>query len=140
VDAGSTLIVTKIDNVPGIGLVIQVDVDHADFYDRTPATSDPERLFHHFDIQHIAIRRDSLDASVVENLGVVTLPSVDSRIYESWQKDCVAKTYGSTVADTLTTLGARFCVQASKRNHIPACTPDPHPAVPLRPRPAPSNP
>jgi hypothetical protein len=121
VDAGSTLTITKIDDVPGIGLVVQIDVDNVDFVD--PAAN-PE--FRHFTTQHFAIKRDSLDASVLNMLQIVTLP-YDPLTYKWWHNDCVARTYSSTVADTLWLLQAQHCAVASQ-NHPPppACPSTPN--------------
>lgn len=130
VDAGSTLIITKIDDVPAIGPVVQIEVDHVDFFDRPPTPRG-----NNSGNQHLAIRRDSLDASVLEMLGIVAL-SNDSSSYLKWHMNCVGLTYSTTVADTLTVLQAQFCAAAKKTiRPVPACTPIPNPSIPPTPRP-----
>jgi hypothetical protein len=126
VDAGSTLTITKIDDVPGIGVVVHVDVDHVDFFDVPPRARG-----NNTGTQSLAIRRDSLDASVLEMLGIIAL-SNDSSSYLRWHMNCIGLTYSTTVADTLTALQSEYCVAVAKENrrHVPACTPIPHPSIP----------
>jgi hypothetical protein len=118
VDARSTLTITKIDDVPGMGVVVHVAVDHVDFFDLPPRTRG-----NNIGTQNLAIRRDSLDASVLEMLGIIAL-SNDTSSYLRWHMNCVGLTYSTTVADTLTALQAEYCVAVAKENgkHVPACT------------------
>jgi hypothetical protein len=121
VDEGSTLIITKIDQVPGIGLVVQVDVDKVDYWNT------PTHRYMPFNItEHIAIRRDSLDASVLQMVGIVLDP-YDSGYYAAWQNDCVGRTVSTSVTDTITALQAQFCAQHVKNTSIPACKQPPKP-------------
>ncbi len=131
VDAGSTLTITKIDDVPGIGLVIQIDVDHVDFFDRPPRPRGNNGT-----TQHFAIRRDSLDTSVLDMLEIVSLP-YDPWSYHWWHNDCATRTYATTVADTIQLLQARYCAVAANGKPVPACIPAPKPSPPPRPRPVP---
>lgn len=96
-DPDSTLIISKIDDVPGIGLVIQITAENIDtFHDRghTPQPGNPRQTV------PIAIRRDSLDASVLEKVGTVPAIGPD-RYYDKWKKNCRGLTYASTVADAM---------------------------------------
>jgi len=92
-DKGSILTIYKIDDVPGIGLVVHISVDGISF--------DPE----HRDmrVESFAIRRDSLDASALNMLSIVQVPSTPDR-YSAWQENCGGLTYSSTIADTVRTL------------------------------------
>jgi len=121
VDAGSTLIITKIDDVPGIGLVVQIKVDHVNFFDLPPTPRG-----NNGGTQNIAIKRDSLDASLLDMLGIVAL-SDDSWPYLRWHMNCVGLTYSTTVADTLTALEAENCGAMAQKNvkPAPACAPRP---------------
>jgi hypothetical protein len=114
VDIGSTLIITHIDDVPGIGVVIHIDVDKLNFYAVAPA---PHSSFGNR-VEHMVIRRDSLDTSALDMLGIVMLGD-DSGAYRDWQENCLGLTYSTTVADTIATLQAQYC---AKTRHTPACT------------------
>jgi hypothetical protein len=124
VDAGSTLIITKIDNVPEIGMVVHIEVNHVDFHDVPPHANG-----NNSGVERLTMRRDSLDASVVEIIGSTQVPS-DFNSYRIWQKNCREKTYATTVADTLTILQSQYCVEMKKRKWpVPAC---PYlPSIPL---------
>jgi hypothetical protein len=128
VDEGSTLIITKIDQVPGIGLVVQVDVSNVDYMDI------PMRYKINIRTEHIAIRRDSLNASVLQMVGIRQLP-YDSGFYAKWQSDCVGRTVSTSVTDTITALQAQFCAENVRSTSIPACKQPPKPA-PTPPNPA----
>jgi hypothetical protein len=136
VDAGSTLIITKIDDVPGVGPVVHIEVDHVNFYDRPPTSHG-----NNTGTQRIAIKRDSLDASVLNMLGIVAL-SDDSSSYLRWHMNCVGLTYSTTVADTLTALHAEHCAATAQKNvrSSPACEPDPNRTIPSTAHPVPSIP
>ena len=129
VDAGSTLVITRIDDVPEIGPVVQIEVNHVNFFDRPPTPRGNST-----GTQHLAIRRASLDASVLEMLGIVAL-SDDSSSYIRWHMNCIGLTYSTTVADTLTALQAEYCVETAKRKSgpVPACPPGPNPSIPPAP-------
>ena len=98
IDKDSTLTITKIDYVPDIGFVVHIEVDHVDFDDKP---DDRPRNNHR--TEYFAIRRDSLDASALELLGISQVAG-PPRNYSSWQRNCGGLTYGTTVADTLKTL------------------------------------
>jgi len=136
VDAGSTLTITRIDDVPGIGVVVHVDVDHVDFFDLPPRARG-----NNTGTQYLAIKRDSLDASVLEMLGIVAL-SNDTSSYLRWHMNCVGLTYSTTVADTLTALQAEYCGVRTQKNvrPAPACAAGPNPSTPPTPRPSLSMP
>ena len=132
VDEGSTLIITKIDQVPGIGLVVQADVSKVNYWN-TPT----RRYMPVSSTEHIAIRRDSLDASVLEMVGIVQQP-YDSGFYAKWQSDCVGRTVSTSVTDTITALQAQFCAENVRNTSIPACKQPPKP--PAKPPTAPTPP
>src|SRR5580698_9548884 len=90
-EQSSTLIITTIDDVPGIGYVVQIAVDHT-----------------FLGIQRFAIRRDALDASALEKLEIVDLV-IDGPSYVKWHMNCLGLTFGTTVADTITSLEAQYC-------------------------------
>jgi hypothetical protein len=96
-DKDSTLTITKIDYVTDIGVVVHITVDHVDFED-TPG----DRPHHNDRRESFAIRRDSLDASVLDILGISQVAGPPN--YYSWQINCGGLTSPSTVADTLKTL------------------------------------
>ena len=120
-DAGSTLIINRIDDVPGIGLVVHIEVDHVSY----------------LGTQHVAIKRDSLDASALEMLGIVELKN-DSQFYLRWHMNCVGLTYSTSVADTLTALQAERCAATAHKNVRPApgCAPGNNEAIPPGPHPS----
>jgi hypothetical protein len=130
VDAGSTLIITKIDDVPGIGVVVHIDVDNVDFFDLPPTPRG-----NNTGSQHIAIKRDSLDASVLEVLGIIAL-SNDSSSYLRWHMNCIGLTYSTTVADTLTALQWERCTATAQKNTrtAPACAAGRKLSTPSTPR------
>ncbi|WP_433972416.1 hypothetical protein [Tunturiibacter lichenicola] len=98
IDKDSTLFITKIDYVPELGVVLQILVDHVDFEDKPG-----DRPVNNYRHESMAIRRDSLDSSVLTLLGVIgTTGSPDN--YGPWTKNCGGLTYATTVADTLKTL------------------------------------
>ena len=101
-DKGSTVTILKIDEVPGIGTVIQIVVDGVLFDDS------PER-YRSYDrhSESLAIRRDSLDTSVTAMLGITQVPSRPDH-YDQWQNNCNGLTYATTVADTMQTLQDAF--------------------------------
>jgi hypothetical protein len=99
IDQGSTLVITKIDDVPGIGLLIQINVDHIDLVD-DPAC--PKQNCHdNVERLSMAFRRDSLDASTLQMLEIVQTVGPPAHEYQLWQSNCGGLTYGSTVADAI---------------------------------------
>lgn len=106
-DPASTLTISEIDDVPGIGTVVHIRVDHLGSHSQTPFINPATEYF--------AIRRDSLDASVVSVLDHVGIPELGYS-YSTYRAHCIALTYSTTVADTLTTLAIERCEQALKRN------------------------
>ena len=137
VDAGSTLIITNIDDVPGVGVVVHIDVDDVDFTDRPPVG---QRI--NGSTRHITLRRDSLDASALQMLGIVALPNDDSS-YLVWHLNCIGLTHATTVADTLDALQAQYCAEVVKTKttmFVPACAPAPNRAAKPRSGPTPSPP
>jgi hypothetical protein len=101
-DKDSTLTITKIDYVPDIGLVAHISVDHVDFVDKPG-----DRPSGNYHTESFAIRRDSLDASALEMLGISQAGGPPA-YYRAWQANCGGLTYGTTVADTLKTLQEAF--------------------------------
>jgi hypothetical protein len=97
-DKDSTLTIIKIDYVPDIGIVVHIMVDHVDFEDKPG-----DRPRNNGRTEYFAIRRDSLDASVLDVLNVSEIVEPPN-IYNRWQANCAGLTYSSTVADTLQTL------------------------------------
>jgi len=104
-DKDSTLTITKIDYVPDIGFVVHIMVDHVDFDDKSG-----DRPRNNVRREYFAIRRDSLDASVLERLDISQVAEPDS-VYWRWQTNCAGLTYGTTVADTLKTLQDAYLAQ-----------------------------
>jgi hypothetical protein len=111
VDAGSVVTIVEIDNVPEIGEVVHVIVD------RVGSVGGKSRTWN-LGVEHFAIKRDSLDASVVQLIDSVPAPTVGPE-YLNWHRNCVALTYATTVADTLTTLGQLRCEQQAKHSTYP---------------------
>ena len=97
-DKDSTLTINKIDYVPDLGIVVHITVDHVDFDDKSG-----DRPRSNYRQEYFAIRRDSLDASTLEMLGITQVGGPLSN-YQAWQRNCGGLTYGTTVADTLKTL------------------------------------
>jgi hypothetical protein len=98
IDKDSTLFITKIDYVPELGVVLQILVDHVDFEDKPG-----DRPVNNYRRESIAIRRDSLDSSVLTLLGIIGTTGSPAN-YGLWTKNCGGLTYATTVADTLKTL------------------------------------
>jgi hypothetical protein len=109
IDYGSTLTISKIDDVPGIGIVIHIWVNHLDFVDKPGSAGG-----HNFIDRFISIRRDSLDSSVNTLLGTVDIPDLPPHFYSSWQQDCRSLTASDTVADTLQAVHER--IEAGKHS------------------------
>ena len=59
-----------------------------------------------------AINCNSLDGSVTELIDSVGIPDVVG--YSDWRRLCLAKTYATSVADTLTYLDLKLCEQKLK--------------------------
>jgi hypothetical protein len=98
VDKDSTFLINKIDQVPDVGVVIQITVERADVSkDRSDA---PTKGYS--GSVPIAIRRDSLDASSLEPIGIAQA-QVPPPNYGAWKKNCQGLTYGSTLADAVQT-------------------------------------
>jgi hypothetical protein len=110
-DKGSTITITKIDNVPSIGFVIHFKVDHVTFsYDTMRGN---ERTHHRGpDDQtlYLAMHRDSLDASAIQRVGIVPEPEPSST-YHKWLDSCDALSYKTTVADTIQKLQDAYWVK-----------------------------
>ena len=104
-DKGSTLTILKIDEVPGIGTVVQIVVDNVLFDDAPERyrTESPHNV-------SLAMRRDSLDASVTSMLGIIQVPSRPDH-YDQWQNNCNGLTYATSVADTMADAAACFSLQ-----------------------------
>jgi hypothetical protein len=100
-DQNSTLTINKIDYVPDLGIVVHIMVDHVDFNNKSG--DHPHNHVNYGHQEYFAIRRDSLDASALELLGVSQVAG-PPRNYSSWQANCGGLTYGTTVADTVKTL------------------------------------
>ena len=97
IDQGSNFIITKIDEVPGIGIVIQLDVLDVDIVDE-PGAPRPNNNGHRLSL---AIRRDSLDASALQMLKIVQTVGPPSGEYQRWKKNCGGLTYVTTLADSI---------------------------------------
>ena len=119
IDKDSTLTITKIDYIPDIGFVVHIEVDHVDFVD-IPG----DRPHNNYRREHFAIRRDSLDASVLEILGISQVAGLP-RNYSSWQANCGGLTYGTTVADTLKTLQDEYLAKPATLTKQIALVPEP---------------
>ena len=85
VDKGSTITITKIDNVPGIGFVIHFKVEHVTFSydfmrgnDLTTASGPVNQT------PYLALHRDSLDASAIQRIGIVDELELSST-YRQWR-------------------------------------------------------
>jgi hypothetical protein len=114
-DAGSTVTIAEIDDVPSIGPVVHILVNHV-------GSGGVELGGERF-----AIKRDSLDASVIDIVDHVRIPELGYP-YRTYRAHCIALTYATTVADTLTAFAIQRCEQALKR--------DPkHPPLPCKPAP-----
>ena len=98
IDKDSTLFITKIDYVPEIGVVVHVLADHVDFEDKPG-----DRPMNNYRQESMAIRRDSLDSSVLKLLGIIETTGSPAN-YGLWTKNCGGLTYATTVADTIKTL------------------------------------
>jgi hypothetical protein len=128
-DTGSTLTIGEIDDVPGIGFVVHIVVDAPTKYPK--GTPDNLPLTH--EISHFAIRRDSLDSSVLQVVDNVRIPDMTTT-HPYWRAHCAAQTYSGTVADTLTLLDFQRCAEQEKRH------PSPHPHAPCKLQPQTSPP
>jgi hypothetical protein len=95
IDKDSTLFITKIDYVPEIGVVVHILADHVDFEDKPG-----DRPINNYRRESLAIRRDSLDSSVLQMLGIIGTTGSPAN-YGLWTKNCGGLTYATTVADTL---------------------------------------
>jgi len=100
-DQGSTLIITKIDDVPEIGVVIQIKVEKVDLGDDRAVTSPRGHITAGYAVD-IAIRRDSLDASALEPIGITQIAGNPSN-YSAWKKNCKGRTYAITVDEAMQT-------------------------------------
>ena len=109
-DKDSTLTITKIDYVPDIGFVVHIEVDHVDF-DDIPG----DRPHNNHRREYFAIRRDSLDASALEILGISQVVGPPLFNYHLWQANCAGLTYGTTVADTLKTLNDQYLANLARQ-------------------------
>lgn len=107
IDAGSVITIAEVDNMPEVGEVVHILVDH--IHSRTP----DGRVFSNGGTQHFAIKRDSLDASVVALIDSGPIPDVSSG-YLNWHLHCAALTYATTVADTLNTIDLVECERLAK--------------------------
>jgi len=106
IDNGSTLVISKIDNVPGIGIVIHIHVDRIDFFDRPGSTGG-----HNFIDRNLSIRRDSLDSSVDRLLGTVDIPELPGGYVSNFQQNCQSMTTSETIADTIASMHQKIEAQ-----------------------------
>jgi hypothetical protein len=120
IDKDSTLTINKIDYVPEIGFVVHIEVDHIDFVDRPG-----DRPYNNNRREYLAMRRDSLDASVLEILGISQVVGPQPFNYHLWQANCAGLTYGTTVADTLKTLNEQYLARQETFTIPFALAPDP---------------
>jgi hypothetical protein len=121
-DQNSTLTINKVDYVPDLGIVVHIRVDHVDFDDK-PGDR-PHDNGHGGRQEYFAIRRDSLDASALELLGISQVAG-PPRNYSSWQHNCGGLTYGTTVADTLKTLQDEYLTRRATYTKQIVLIPDP---------------
>lgn len=119
VDKGSTITITKIDNVPGIGFVIHFKVEHVTFSydfmrgnDLTTASGPVNQT------PYLALHRDSLDASAIQRIGIVDELELSST-YRQWRDNCDALSYKTTIADTIQKLQDAYWVKFCADNTIP---------------------
>ena len=120
IDKDSTLTINKIDYIPDIGFVVHIEVDHVDFDDipgDRPRNNDRREYF--------AMRRDSLDASVLEILGISQVVGPQPFNYHLWQANCAGLTYGTTVADTLKTLQDEYLAKQATKQIALVLVPEP---------------
>jgi len=117
-DVGSTVTISQIDDVPGIGEVVHIVVDHIK---SKPSPTFPLQIGVHVSF---TIIRDSLDASVLELVGNVPIPPINNYLF--WRTHCLAQIYKTTVADTLTALDVALDVErltqsceVAKKNNLP---------------------
>jgi hypothetical protein len=105
IDKDSTLFITKIDYVPEIGVVVQILADRVDFDDKPG-----DRPINNYRQVSMAIRRDSLDSSVLKLLGIIGTTGSPAN-YGLWTENCGGLTYATTVADTIKTLQEAYLDQ-----------------------------
>src|SRR5258708_3907272 len=103
-DKDSTLTITKIDYVPDIGFVVHIEVD-------IPG----DRPHNNNRREYFARRRASIDASVLEILGISQVVGPPPFNYPLWQANCAGLTYGTTVADTLKTLNEQYLANLARQ-------------------------
>jgi hypothetical protein len=138
--SNSTVTIAEIDDVPGIGLVVHVTIDLID--SKTPPGIPPSHGTDHF-----AIKRDSLDASVIDLVGNVRIPELGYS-YSSFRSHCAAQSYATTVSDTLAARDLERCERALQNNprhtaqgcKSPAGLGPPLPAPKTMSSPSPSSP
>jgi hypothetical protein len=106
-DGGSTLTIMEIDQVPELGVVIWVSVDH--FYIPAFPMGPGER----FASGGFTLTREALEASVIQLIDKPPLTSLPN--YGYWIRDCVALTYRIPIADMLNTHELKQCLDNATR-------------------------
>ena len=106
-DGGSTLTIMEIDQVPELGVVIWVAVDHVHIPDRPMGPSET-----HAD-QGFTVTREALEASGIQLIDKPPLTGIPN--YGYWIRDCVALTYRTPIADALNTLRLKECQDNAMR-------------------------
>ena len=105
-DIDSTLFIMEVDQVPELGAVIWVAVEH--FHVPALPLGRPER----FANAGVAITREALLASGIQRID--SPPSMFGPNYEAWVRDCINLTYNTPIADTLNTLEHIRCQDNAK--------------------------
>jgi hypothetical protein len=106
-DGGSTLTIMEIDQVPELGVVIWVSVDH--FYIPAFPMGPSER----FASGGFTVTREALEASVIQLIDQPRLTFLPN--YGYWIRDCVALTYRTPIADMLNTHELKQCQENAMR-------------------------
>jgi hypothetical protein len=139
-DVGSTVTIAEIDDVPTIGFVVYVLVDNLGTLRVDQINGKTVKRLMPGGTEHFAIERDSLASSVTDLIDNVRIPILDYH-YSNYRAHCIAQTYATTVADTLTMLDLLRCEQAARHTPLPLrpcqTTPSQSTASPSRPAPSP---
>lgn len=135
-DVGSTLYIMEIDQVPELGVVVWVSVDHF----HIPAL--PMGAGERFASGGFAVTRDALEASGIQLID--SPPVIIGPNYGAWVQDCVAQTHRVPIADMLNEFEHKQCQdnatrigqdpsQCPSRPRYPASTPPAFSRPPLTP-------
>ena len=149
-DVGSTLTIVEVDNVPTVGFVVHILVEPVTLRVDHVSGRPIDHLIHG-SVEQFAIQRDSLAASITNLVDNVSIPILNS--YSSYRAHCVALTYTTSVADTLTLIQAnreaKHCEDLAKtmkrlpppcKTQPPSAAPPSTPVFPSTPITAPPSP